>query len=328
MGHRRLQVAAHPGGHDRRRRVRRAAAPRPPRPAGRTPASGSASSGATAITPARSRAPAAATASATAGSSPGRRRPCRRPRTGRPAPGPAAGGRPAAAARSSAVTSRARSTECTTSLQPATTAALLRLHLPDEVPDQVGQAGRAALLGLRRRVTGSVLADVAHAERPEMADVAGREGLGDRDQGDLGPVAAGGPAGGRDPRLDLFQAGRDLGPPSAVAVGHAEHDAGEPAGDAVPAVGVEVRRLGGAPRVRLDGPDARSDQLGDHPGPQVQRRPPGAAHRPGRPARRRPPGRPSPAAPRSSGRTPPGRRRPRPGPAGHRARTSPRPWRG
>ena len=98
---------------------------------------------------------------------------------------------------------------------------LVGLHLADEVPHQVGQAGGPAGLGLVGGVGGPVLADVAHAESVQVAHVGRRERLGDRDQGELGPVAAGSPAGRGDPLLELLETGRQLGPPGVVVdLGH------------------------------------------------------------------------------------------------------------
>ncbi len=186
-GHRGLQVPAHPGGHDRRRRVRRAAVPRPPAASRANASSGSASSGATAITPARSRAPAAATASASAGTlcragaAPCRRRRTRSTCTRTPQPAAGRGRRPVQRGHQPGAVDRVHDVAAA-----GHHGGLVGLHLADEVPDQVGQAGRAALLGLRRRLLARFSPTSRTPSAREMADVAGREGLGDRDQGDLG----------------------------------------------------------------------------------------------------------------------------------------------
>ena len=90
-----------------------------------------------------------------------------------------------AAAASSAVASRTLSTECTTSAYRTTDRHLLRCSWPTKCQRGV-DPGRRDLGGLGRRLLVAVLPDVGDAEPASAHHVAGRVGLGDRDQGDLG----------------------------------------------------------------------------------------------------------------------------------------------
>ena len=162
--HRRLQVPAHPGRQHGRRRVGPAQGLRRPRPAGRTRRPGRHPAAPPPSPPSRSRA-----------SAPRPRRPARAPRRGRRRRGPRRRTRSTctrtpqpAAGRGRCPVQRRHQPDPVDGVDDVAAAGdhrrLVGLHLADEVPDQVGQAGRPAGLGLGRGVRGAVLADVAHAE--------------------------------------------------------------------------------------------------------------------------------------------------------------------
>ena len=187
------------------RRMVAAAAARRRRPAARTPRPGPSPAAPPPSRPPAAGAGCAATASATASTSAGSARPAPRRRGAgrrRCSPGPA---RPSGRSRCrlrpafpSASASRTLSTECTTSAYRDHRPALVALQLPDEVPAD-RDAGRGDRGGLRRRLLVAVLPDVGHPQPGQAAHVAGRVGLGDRDQRDLGRLPPGGRAGARDP---------------------------------------------------------------------------------------------------------------------------------
>src|SRR5258707_5680405 len=85
----------------------------------------------------------------------------------------------------------------------------VRLQLADEVP-----AGSwiqvIAFRSLARRLLVPVLADVGHAELDEKPHVRGREGLGDRDHGDVVSGPASRLAGRCDPGPDGLEVGTEL----------------------------------------------------------------------------------------------------------------------
>ena len=208
---------------------------------------GSAPSGATAITPRRSRPAAATTASASGGRSAGRAPPrpaaCGCPMTGGRAPRWRAGGcgvggswggpRPPASggglfhiplepdAEVPAVSFR-RPGERVDQLGPvhglhhvgirSHVPRLPGLELADEVDLDLGAVRDVAQL--RRRLLVAVLADRAHPELGEQVDVGGGEVLRDGDQGDLGGVPAGGGAGLLDALADRAESGGKLLAPS------------------------------------------------------------------------------------------------------------------
>ncbi len=162
-------------------------------------------------------------------------------------------------------------------------AGLAALHLPDEVHVQ-GPAGLGAQGGeLGRGLLVAALPHVGHAELGQQLEVADREELGDDHQPDTGGVASGVGAGRGDAVLHLGQPGGQLAPTATVGgvahavapLGQQPHDAGEAAGLPVATVGVQVRGLPGAARhpahrhvVRLELVDhAARDVDGRGPGP-------------------------------------------------------------
>src|SRR5690606_24330518 len=90
-------------------------------------------------------------------------------------------------------------------------AALVALQAAHEVPAHCHPlAGHLGRLG--RRLLVAVLPDVAYAQRGEVDHVGGGEGLGHRDQRQLRRIAAGGRAGGVDPRPQPLQVAGQFGP--------------------------------------------------------------------------------------------------------------------
>ena len=187
---------------------------------------GSAPSGATAITPRRSRPAAATTASASGGRSAGRAPPrpaaCGAPLHGGPAPRARAPLLPRPQDAEVPPVSFRRPGERVDQLGPvhglhhvgirSHVPRLPGLELADEVDLDLGAVRDVAQL--RRRLLVAVLADRAHPELGEQVDVGGGEVLRDGDQGDLGGVPAGGGAGLLDALADRAESGGKLLAPS------------------------------------------------------------------------------------------------------------------
>ena len=238
---------------------------------------GSAPSGATAITP-RSRSPsAAATCSASrshvVGRAPARPLSAPGPGRGRPAPGRrrrrSARWAPADSPRSSL----ARSTDSHHVGVGRDRCGLVALQPADEVPGQV-EVGALGVLGLRLLV--AVLPHVPHPEVGEQAHVGGGEELGDHGQRHLVGRAAG--AARRRRRSAPRTVSRLRGELVAARVGHRSHpdQAGEPSGrGALAPVGEQVLVLDRAAR-HVGGLDPGGARAG--PAPRRRCRATGVPH--------------------------------------------------